>query len=459
MRLVEGIGSKLLPVAPYLIQHIGVISSLLTAIDEERLHLVNDSLLLLTHSLTQGIRLTSGKACQQTAQQHHLLLINGNTIRILQVFLHHRNIVCNLFLSILTSDERRNIIHWARSVEGVHGYKVLKDRWFQLLQVLLHTCRFKLERTYRKTFLIELICQFVVNGYMIQVYIYAMRLLDNAAGLLQLGEGLQTQEVHLNQTRTLDNMAVVLCDSRLTVWEVGVISCRDRHMIRNRVTTDDKAAGMNTCSSNLSFQLLGIFDGVCFAEIGRELSHLQLRRTGDSILQVHLHAIRQTVGDCLTKGITPIQRQILHTGHILDTVLSGHCAVGDNMGTVLVSVLIHYPLQHLASSIVLEVGIDIRQRDTVGVQETLEQQVVFQRIQLGDSQAISYHTTSGRATSWSYPHIQVLTGRIDKVLHNKEVSRETHRLHDVQLKADAVIHLFIQWLAIYSAGTLVGQLT
>ena len=49
------------------------------------------------------------------------------------------------------------------------------------------------------------------------------------------------------------------------------------------------------------------------------------------------------------------------------------------------AILVHNPLQHLSSAVVIEVGIDIRQRDTVGVEETFEQQVVLQRVQFRDA--------------------------------------------------------------------------
>ena len=55
MRLVEGVGSKLLPVAPYLLQHLRVVAVLLSLLDELRLHRIYDSLFLLTHRLTKGI--------------------------------------------------------------------------------------------------------------------------------------------------------------------------------------------------------------------------------------------------------------------------------------------------------------------------------------------------------------------------------------------------------------------
>ena len=43
------------------------------------------------------------------------------------------------------------------------------------------------------------------------------------------------------------------------------------------------------------------------------------------------------------------------------------------MGTILVAILILYPLQDAPAAIIIEVGINIGQRDTVGVQKTLEQ--------------------------------------------------------------------------------------
>ena len=55
------------------------------------------------------------------------------------------------------------------------------------------------------------------------------------------------------------------------------------------------------------------------------------------------------------------------------------------MGTILMAVFVFHPLQHTATAVVIEVGIDIGQRDTVRVQETLKQQVVLQRVDLRDT--------------------------------------------------------------------------
>ena len=57
------------------------------------------------------------------------------------------------------------------------------------------------------------------------------------------------------------------------------------------------------------------------------------------------------------------------------------------------TILLRHPIEHLAAAGILEVGIDIRQRYTVGVQESLEQQVVLQRIEVGYLQAVRDHRT------------------------------------------------------------------
>ena len=131
---------------------------LLSAFDKLRLHCVNDSLLLLTHCLTQGIRFASGEVGKLAREEHHLLLIDGNAVGVLEVLLHARDVVLYLFLTVLTGNERRDVVHRTGTIEGVHGNEVLENRGLQLAQILLHTCRLKLERTDGAALLIEFVC-------------------------------------------------------------------------------------------------------------------------------------------------------------------------------------------------------------------------------------------------------------------------------------------------------------
>ena len=121
------------------------------------------------------------------------------------------------------------------------------------------------------------------------------------------------------------------------------------------------------------------------------------------------------------------------------------------------SIFIFYPFQHLTTSVIIEVCIDIRQRYTVGIQETLKQQIILQWVNLRNSQTIGHHTTSCGATSWPHHDIQFITCRVDKVLHDEEVTGEAHRLHDVQFKPDTVLHILRQWLAITAISAFICQ--
>ena len=446
MRLVEGVGGELLPVGPYLLKNLRIVSVFLATLDEFRLHGVDDVLLLLTHRLTQGIALATGEVGQLSAQEHHLLLIDGDAVGVLEVFLHAVDGVGDGLQAVFTLDEVGDVVHGARTIEGIHGDEILEDGGVQLTQILLHACRLELEGADGLALLIELEGLGVVDGDGVEVYVDATGLLDDSTGLLHLREGLQAEEVHLDESCRLDDMAVVLGTVGLGVLEVGVVGSRHGHPVANRVAADDEATGMDARATHGALEHLGILDGVGQSRIGAGLGLAQLGGTLDGVGQIHLQVVArdgvfQPVGNGLAQCIDRVQRHLLYACHILDAVLGGHGGIGDDVGTVLVAVFVFHPFQHTASSVVVEVGIDIGQRDTVGVQETLEQQVVFQRVDLGDAQTVGHHRACGRATAGTYHHAQLVAGRVDEVLHDEEVARETHRLHDVQLEADAVVDL------------------
>ena len=80
------------------------------------------------------------------------------------------------------------------------------------------------------------------------------------------------------------------------------------------------------------------------------------------------------------------------------------------------------------------------------------------RVYFRDAQAIGHRRAGSRATSRSYRNAQLCAGGIDKVLHNQEVSGETHRLHDVQFKDQTFLHLVGQGITVQLLGTVECQL-
>ena len=64
MRLVEGIGGKLFPVFPNLVERVMVEAILLSSLVEQALQVIHLLNLLLAHRLSQGVALAAGEARQ-----------------------------------------------------------------------------------------------------------------------------------------------------------------------------------------------------------------------------------------------------------------------------------------------------------------------------------------------------------------------------------------------------------
>ena len=254
-------------------------------------------------------------------------------------------------------------------------------------------------------------------------------------------------------------MSVVLCGKQFVSGVALVLGSRHRHPLAYGVAADNGTAGMDARTAYGALQHLGIFNGVGKQWVGACLGIAQLWHTLDGVGQIHLHSVGQLVGYCLAQAVAYVERQLLHTGNVLDGVLGGHCAIGYDVRHLVVAVLVLHPLQYFTTTIIVEVGIDIREGDTVGVKKTLEQQVVLYRVYLGDAKTISHHRTGSRSTARPHHHAELVASRVDEVLHNEEVARETHGLHNVQLKLDALVHLVRQRVAVELLCSVVGKLS
>ena len=124
---------------------------------------------LFTHRLTQVVTLSSREVCNFTREKHHLLLVDCNAVRILEVFLHTRQVIRNRFYPVFALDKLRDVFHWARTIKRIHRNQILKSRRMKLTQILLHTWRFKLERTDCSTITIKIISGRVFNRYHINI--------------------------------------------------------------------------------------------------------------------------------------------------------------------------------------------------------------------------------------------------------------------------------------------------
>ena len=242
-----------------------------------------------------------------------------------------------------------------------------------------------------------------------------------------------------------------------------VVGCADGYPIADIVAADDEATGVHTGVAHVALEHFGILNSVAHEGIVRSLCFAQFGDGFDGIGQVHLGclAVRprwQFVGNEFAQAVGLRKGELQHARHVFDGQLGGHGAVSDDVCHLLCSIFICHPLEYTSAAVVVEVDIDIGERNTVGVEKTLEEQVVFDGVDVGDAQAIGHGTAGRRSTTWAYGNIKLLSCGFDVVLHNQEVAGEAHGFHDVQLKLDAGVGFFVKRIAITPFCALVGEL-
>ena len=127
------------------------------------------------------------------------------------------------------------------------------------------------------------------------------------------------------------------------------------------------------------------------------------------------------------------------------------------MGHFFGTVFLGHIVQHRSAAVIVKIGVNIWQRNTVRVQKSLKQQVILHRVNLGDAQAVGHCRSSGRSTAGTNGAAQ-FGGHANVVLHNQEVTRETHVLDGFQLKVDSFAVLLIEFGPSFLSA-LINQIT
>ena len=139
----------------------------------------------------------------------------------------------------------------------------------------------------------------------------------------------------------------------------------------------------------------------------------------------------QLVGDHFGDTVHIGIGQIHYPSHVPDYPLGRHGTEGHDLNHLLGTVLLSHIINDLLPSFKAEVNVDIGHGYTLGIQETFKQQVIFNRIDIGDFQAIGYDASCRRSSS--RPHHDIITlGIINKIPYNEEIIHVTHAPDNIQ---------------------------
>ena len=111
---------------------------------------------------------------------------------------------------------------------------------------------------------------------------------------------------------------------------------------------------------------------------------LQRRALVERLVEGHVERRRHRLGDAVGVRVRDVHdaRDVTHHGARL------HRAEGDDLRDVRAAVLARDVFDDLAAAALAEVDVDVGQRHALGIEEALEDQVVLDRVDVGDPQAV-----------------------------------------------------------------------
>ncbi|MNS88353.1 hypothetical protein D3C72_1223240 [compost metagenome] len=319
----------------------------------------------------------------------------------------------------------------ARTEQGHQCDQVFQAVGLELFDQLFHAPGFKLEHRRGFGFLQQGVGRFVVQRDERDIQ---RRLVDLGAVAvdgfqrpIDDRQGPQTEEVELHQTGRFN---VVLVE--LGYQAIARFVAVDRREVGQFGRGDHHATGMLADVTHNAFKLAGHlpdFRGlfIDLDEVAQDLFLLVGLFQGHADFE--RDHLRQTVRQAI--GLA------LHPRHVADHSLGGHGTEGDDLAYRVATVLLGHVVDHPIATVHAEVDVEVGHRYPFRIEETLEQQVIFQRVEVGDLLHIGHQRPGTRSTARTHRYAVVL-GPLDKVHHDQEVTGEAHLDDDIQLKIQPV---------------------
>ena len=382
---------------------------------------------LLADGLAQVVRLRGRETPDPFGDLHQLLLVDGHSIGGAEDGFQPIVLVPYAAWIALVARILRDVLHGTRPVQGHQRDEIVEQRGPDIPERFTHSARLELKHAFRVA-----LGEHAVGGRIIQrdgldVEVGMPFGPDDSHRAVDDVEVAQPEEVHLQKAKLLHVAHGHLRD------HLGVAFLHERQVLGERTFGDDHPGGVDGVLADEALERPGhVHDlahllvavvgrpqlalGVGQARIERDVEHFG-HEFGDAIgLAVgHVHDPGGVANGL--PGLDGAERGYL--GHPIATVLVGH-VVDDSLAA-----------GHR------EVDVDVGHADAVGIEEPLEQQIVRDRVEVGDAQQVRHQRAGGRTTA--RPHrYAILLREADEIPHDEEVRREAHLLHHRQLGLEAL---------------------
>ena len=345
----------------------------------------------LAHGPAQHVRPTQGVTRQHLGYLHHLLLIEDDAVggfkdRFETLVLPLLVRVGDRLLAVLSLDE---VVHHARlerarTEQGHQGDHVFETVRLQPFDEILHAAGFELE--YRRGLepLQQIERLLVVDGdggdVDRRLALFGKARVYHAERPVDDGQGTQPQEVELHQPGIFHIVLVELGDRVIA----GVVAVK-RRKVGDLGGRYYHATCVFAGVAHHAFQPARHVDEV-FDLLVLLIKLGQLGLGLECLGQGHARIRRDQLGDAIDETIGVAQ----HPAHVPYHRLGRHAAEGDDLGHRIPAIHVGDVLDHLVPSVHAEVDVEVGHGYPLRVQEAFEQQVKFQRVEVGDLERVSH---------------------------------------------------------------------
>ncbi|CRQ25772.1 hypothetical protein PAERUG_E16_London_17_VIM_2_04_14_00132 [Pseudomonas aeruginosa] len=438
VRLVEAVAGEFFHQVEDVAREVGIDAVVLATLDETAALLGHFLGLLLAHRPAQHVRATEGIAGHDLGDLHHLFLVQDDAVGGLEHRLQAGVLVIGVRIgqlgaTVLAVDE---VVHHARLQRTRAEQRHQCDEVFQavrleLLDQLLHAARFELEHRSGLGLLQQRIGRLVVQRDEVDVHrlqaLLGLLAVDDLHRPLDDGQGPQAEEVELHQAGRLHVVLVELGHQAAAFLVAG-----DRREVGQLGRRDHHATGVLAGTASDAFQLEGhLPDLGGFLVALEEVAEHFFLLVG--LIQGHADFerdhLRQPVGETVGLALDP--------RHVAYHSLRRHGAEGDDLAHRVAPVGVGHVVDHPVAALHAEVDVEVGHGDPFRVEETFEQQVIGQRIEVGDLQHVGHQRAGARAPPGAYRYAVVLRP-LDEVHHDEEVTGETHLDDDIEFEVQAI---------------------
>ena len=339
--------------------------------------------------------------------------------------------------------------HRAWSVESNQGGDVFKFSRRQGAHENAHRRAFQLEHAGGVALAQKLISLIVVQGDVFYRQLAAFGASDNLQRVADYVQVAQAQQVHLQQAHILDCAHLELSDDRsiVRIFAAGRFAL-NRHIVGDRLFGQHDRSRVDAVLAAKPFEAHGgIYDLTGFfvfavdgAQVARfvkaGLKALFPVKAGMQGGVAPQNQRRDGFGEFVSERIGKSQ----HSGGISHGLASFDPGEGDYLRHLLATVEVGKISDQVVSVAGVEIYVYVWHLAAAGIQKALKQQVVADRIQIGDAQAIR-HRAACRAPPAGADSDVLLFGMAHEIPDDQEVSGKSHVGDDFQFVAETIGYL------------------